>query len=86
MTTKRRTLNQRHKIDAVTTVNDPDELGERVVRYRDVRCPDCDRMLWCIRWEDYGWPEVHCDACGLRDSWPFDATELRDRYEEGPRP
>jgi len=80
------TLNQRNKVDAVTTVNDPDDLGERVVRYLDVRCPDCDRMLWCIRWEDYGWPEVHCDVCGFREGWPFEASELEDRYREGPRP
>ena len=80
-----RTHNQRTKIDAVTTWNDPDERGERVVRYRDVRCHDCGRMLWCLRWEAVGWPEVHCDACGLRDTWPFDKTGLRDRYEEGPR-
>ena len=33
----RLTLNQRNKVDAVTTWNDPDELGERVVRYLDVR-------------------------------------------------
>jgi len=81
------TLNQRNKVDAVVSGwNDPDKLGERVVRYRDVRCPDCGRMMYCIRWEAYGWPEVHCDVCGLREGWPFEQTELKDRYENGPKP
>jgi len=79
------TLNHRTKVEAVTTVNDPDELGERVVRYGDVRCPECGRMFWCIRWEACGWPEVHCDHCGYREGWPFEETDLRERYEEGPR-
>lgn len=79
-------LNSHPKVDAVTTVNDPDDLGERVVRYHDVRCPDCDRMFWCIRWEATGYPEVHCDACGYRDQWPFEETELEDRYRNGPQP
>lgn len=80
------TLNQRTKVDAVTTVNDPDEIGERVVRYCDVRCSSCDRMLWCVRWEVCGYPEVHCDACGFRESWPFEQSGLKERYEEGPHP
>ena len=71
------------KVDAVTTWNDEDEIGERVVRYTDVRCPHCDRMFWCIRWEAYGYPEVHCNACGLRESWPFETLGLRERYAEG---
>jgi len=79
------TLNEYMKVDAVTTVNDPEEIGERVVRYRDVRCPECNRMFWCIRWEDYGYPEVHCDACDYRDSWPFEETGLKQRYRDGPR-
>lgn len=77
------TLQQSPKVDAVTTWNDEDELGERVVRYDDVRCPECDRMLFCIRWEATGWPEVHCPPCGLRESWPFEETGLRNRYERG---
>ena len=79
------TRNQRTKVDAVTTVNDPDEIGERVVRYDDVRCPICNRMFWCIRWEAVGYPEVHCDVCGLRGYWPFETTGLKRRYENGPR-
>lgn len=75
------TLEQAPKVDAVTTWNDEDELGERVVRYDDVRCPECGRMLWCIRWESVGYPEVHCPPCGLLDSWPFNDTGLRERYE-----
>lgn len=78
------TLNQRTKVDVVTTWNDPDERGDRVVRYDDVRCPDCGRMFWCVNWEYVGRPEVHCDACGLRDSWPFEETGLEARYENGP--
>lgn len=72
------------RVMEITTWNDPDERGDRVVRYRDVRCRECRRMLWCIRWEDIGWPEVHCPACGIRDTWPFDDHPgLRARYEEG---
>jgi len=71
------------KVEIVTTWNDEDELGERVVRYDDVRCPECGRMLFCILWEAYGYPEVHCPPCGLRDTWPFKQTGLRDRYERG---
>ena len=82
----RPTLNQRNKVDAVTTWNDPDELGERVVRYLDVRCPSCNRMFWCIRWEATGYPEVHCDHCDYRDYWPFEETGLEERYREGPHP
>jgi len=55
--------------------SDADDIGHRVVEYDEVRCPECDRMLKCIRWEDYGWPEVHCEACGIRESWPFDEIE-----------
>lgn len=80
------TLNERMKVNAVTTWNDPDELGERVVRYRDVRCPECGRMFWCVWWEANGYPEVHCDVCGIRESWPFNETQLRERYEKGARP
>jgi len=80
------TRNRRTKVDAVTTWNDPDEIGERVVRYDDVRCHKCGRMFWCIRWEATGWPEVHCDACGFREGWPFEETDLKQRYEDGPRP
>jgi len=82
----RLTLNQRNKVDAVTTWNDPDELGELVVRYLDVRCPNCNRMFWCIRWEATGYPEVHCDHCDYRDYWPFEETGLEERYSEGPHP
>jgi len=78
-------LQTRPKVDAVTTWNDPEELGERVVRYDDVRCPECDRMLWCIRWEAVGWPEVHCDVCGFREGWPFEESGLEDRYRDGPQ-
>lgn len=70
------------KVDAVTTWNDEDELGERVVRYDDVRC-ECGRMFFCIRWEAYGYPEVHCPACGFRESWPFGETGLEERYRRG---
>ena len=73
------------KVDVVTSWNDPDDLGERVVRYLDVRCPSCARMFFCIRWEDYGWPEVHCPACSIRDSWPFEKTGLKQRYRNGGR-
>lgn len=83
---RRPTLNQRNKIDVVTTWNDDDELGDRVVRYDDVRCPECSRMFFCIRWEATGYPEVHCPACGLTDSWPFDETGLEQRYRQGPHP
>jgi phage FluMu protein Com len=69
------------KVDAITTWNDEDELGERVVRYNDVRCPECGRMLFCIRWEATGWPEVHCPPCGVHEGWPFEETQLRERYE-----
>lgn len=86
MTTKQPTLNDRTRVDPVTTWNDENELGTRVIRYDDVRCPECDRMLWCINWECNGWPEVHCDACELRESWPFEETGLKDRYKRGPHP
>jgi len=79
------TLNKHTKVDAGTTVNDPDDLGERVVRYDDVRCDQCGRMFWCIRWEATGYPEVHCDVCDYRDWWPFEETDLKERYEDGPR-
>jgi len=80
------TRNQRNKVDAVTTWNDPDEIGERVVRYNDVRCPVCGRMFWCRLWEANGYPSVHCDVCDFRESWPFEVTGLKERYENGPRP
>lgn len=80
------TLNERMKVDAVTTWNDPDELGERIVRYDDVRCPECGRMFWCLYWEKNGYPEVHCDVCGIRESWPFNEMKLKERYEHGTRP
>lgn len=75
------------KIDTITTWNDPDELGERVVRYLDVRCPDCARPFFCIRWEACGYPEVHCPACDRRHSWPFEEIDgLQHRYRRGEWP
>jgi ribosomal protein S27E len=75
------------KADAVITVNDPDDLGERVVRYLDVRCPDCGRMFFCVRWEATGYPEVHCPPCGRRHSWPFEEIAgLEQRYSTGEWP
>lgn len=75
------------KVDAVTTWNDPDELGDRVVRYLDVRCPDCNRMFWCILWEANGWPSVHCDVCDFRESYPFESIDgLEERYLTGEWP
>lgn len=72
------------KVDTITTWNDEDELGERVVRYDDVRCPECSRMLFCLDWEANGYPSVHCPPCGFSENWPFEETGLEDRYRNGP--
>jgi len=69
------------RVDCVTTVNDPDDIGERVVRDTEVRCPECGRMYWLIRWDDYGWPECHCDVCDRRESWPFETPGIKDKYD-----
>lgn len=75
------------KVDVVTTWNDPDEIGDRVARYLDVRCPECDRMLWCLHWDAVGYPDVHCDACGFRSYWPFEEIDgLEHRYRNGSWP
>ncbi len=75
------------RVFEVTTWNDPDEIGDRVVRYTDVRCPECGRMFWCLLWEDTGWPSVHCDACDIEYSYPFDEIDgLEERYSNGQWP
>lgn len=75
------------EVDAVVSVNDPDDIGDRVVRYRDVRCPDCNRMFFCLQWEDYGYPSVHCPPCGNYYRWPFDEIDgLEHRYRNNEWP
>lgn len=75
------------KVAAVESVNNPDDIGERVVRYRDVRCRECSRMFWCVYWEDVGYPHVNCQACGIEYSWPFEEIEgLEHRYRHGEWP
>lgn len=58
------------------------EQRERVTRYDDVRCPECNRMLYCVLWEDIGYPDVHCPVCGFRESHPWDDhPEIREAWE-----
>ena len=77
------------RVHEVTTWNDfgDDDRRDRVVRYTDVRCPDCGRMFWCELWEDIGWPSVVCDACGVEHTYPFEEIDgLEQRYLRGSWP
>jgi DNA-directed RNA polymerase subunit RPC12/RpoP len=70
------------RIYEVESVNHAEDIGDRVARYDEIRCPNCNRMFWCIRWADYGYPEVHCENCNIRESWPFEGIDgLKDQYE-----
>ncbi|WP_135823034.1 hypothetical protein [Halostella litorea] len=73
------------KVDAITPGWEGDDpRQDPVTRYRNVRCPGCGRLLFCLHWEAVGYPEVHCPACGFRAYWPFDShPEWKAFYERG---
>lgn len=62
--------------------HEPDDPGHEAVRYHEVRCPQCGRMLVCLRWESVGYPAVNCDAGHFKAYFPFEEwPEIQEAYQ-----
>jgi len=73
--------------EVVEGEHEPDDPGHDVVRYDEIRCPECDRRLYCHYWDSAGYPHVICEVGHFEDSWPFeDVPEFKDAYEHGVTP
>ena len=53
-----------------------------IVRYYEIRCEKCKRMLYCHNWESVGYPWTYCESCENAHYWPFDERkELKEKYD-----